>query len=154
MRLERCVGCPNGTYLNQTSRSCWKTDRSQEKSEFYDIVKPVKELDVEVAPLKGKVIKKQIITKRRSTEREESAVLSPLTGKKIIRTTTSRLARSSKSRNEASGSEGAAEASSSSSRNARRTATSSTRGSSSADDTISPVRSAPITRTVRTSSSV
>jgi hypothetical protein len=141
MRLERCVGCPNGTYLNQTSRSCWKTDRSQEKSEFYDIVKPVKELDVEVAPLKGKVIK-------------ESAVLSPLTGKKIIRTTTSRLARSSKSRNEASGSEGAAEASSSSSRNARRTATSSTRGSSSADDTISPVRSAPITRTVRTSSSV
>jgi hypothetical protein len=43
MKLERCVGCPKGAYFNQTSRSCWRTVISQEDSESYEVVRPVKE---------------------------------------------------------------------------------------------------------------
>lgn len=68
MRLERCVGCPKQSYYNATSRSCWKTYVSQQSSEEYHVVQPIREKEEHVAPLKGKLIKKEIISRRRTTK--------------------------------------------------------------------------------------
>jgi hypothetical protein len=101
------------------------------------VVKPIRETNVEVAPIKGKVIQKQITTKRRSAEKELTEVLSPLRGRKITKTTTSSRTSSRRSGSASSSTEDVV---------------SPTRGSTSDDEVMSPIRRGTVTKTTRGSS--
>lgn len=140
MRLERCVGCPKNGYFNATSRSCWITYTSQESSESYHVVKPIRERDESVEPLKGKVIKKEVITRKRTVEKEETSIITPLTGKKITKTVRVAGKRSA-------GASSRSESTSSRRSSWRTTSKDEIVSPMRSEAVITPLRTAPVTRT-------
>lgn len=95
MRLERCVRCPAGSSFNESTKTCWQTVESQQSASIYHVVNPLIEKDVEVEPLRGKVIRETKITKRKRRQTEKEVAVAPLEGKLITSSKSSRWGSSS-----------------------------------------------------------